>query len=133
MRAIKSLLLLICLASCAPVYETSYDIIPPATAKGKACAAKCLTARSNCDETCTIDEAHCMARMRLEEKRSELSYVTVRGSNQTPVVVNQNRPARYYSCNTNRCKTVCMETYHQCHIDCGGEVVTHNTCTAFCD
>ncbi len=116
--AITSLLMLL-MASCGPLYTTEYEIIPPKTEMGSICANNCLLLKTNCESQCY-----------------RISYLELQ--NNQLQAVNRNGDGYYFnnynSFNNNNgwCVNNCLANYYICHKNCGGEVITHTRCTAFC-
>lgn len=134
MEKIKALLLLFILASCGPVMQTSYEIVPPTGRQGHLCANNCLLAKTNCDQTCLLGQMNCRARAERWESQNEfLQYLAVQGTDGRPVYYPYRRSTRYYDCSTRFCEARCMNNYHICHTNCGGKVIPHTYCTAFCN
>jgi len=129
---ITSMIILALLTSCSPKYQTSYDIIPPPTHSGRICANTCLLAKTNCEQTCDLQQMTCRERERLESQDDYQRYVVIQGAAGRPVVRSQRNFTRYYDCSSNACMSNCTNTYHLCHSNCGGQVIPHSTCAMFC-
>jgi hypothetical protein len=104
------------LAACYPVYDTNFQFIQPSTAEGKQCVSSCATTQKACRDSCIKNETVCVGE---EEKRV------------TPQV--SGRPAISKNCSSYSCQEQCTEEYRQCFTSCGGQVVPHVRCVAFCD
>jgi hypothetical protein len=133
MKSIKHLVILFFITACGPVYQTDYQIVPPQDNMGRMCANNCLLSMQNCQQTCRIEESHCTERARLMERNEYLEYVTVQTASGKPVKRNAPTARRYYDCSQDACYGSCTNSYHICHTNCGGQIVPHTYCTAFCE
>ena len=133
MKKFGSLLLLALVTACGPVYQTSYEVVPPQSETGRMCANNCLMLKQNCEQTCRIEEAHCTERARLMERNDYLEYVAVQTASGKPVKRSGPTSRRYYDCSQDACYAACAGNYNICHTNCGGQIIPHTTCTAFCE
>ncbi len=109
-------LLTIGLTACFPVYDTNYQFIQPSSPEGKQCVNTCANTQKSCRDACIKNETVCVG----ED-----------GKRVTPQV--SGRPAISRNCSSYSCQEQCTEEYRQCFSGCGGQVVPHVRCVAFCD
>jgi hypothetical protein len=133
MKKFKLLILIGLLSGCGPVYQTDYQMVPPQSETGRQCANNCLLSKQNCEQTCQIQEMSCEERGRLQSRNEYLEYVAVQHAAGQPVTRREHEFQQYYNCSSNYCVASCGENYRMCHTNCGGQVVPHTYCTAFCD
>src|SRR5688572_29762132 len=109
MKKFKLLILAVLLASCGPMYQTNYEIVPPQSETGRMCANNCLLSKSYCEQSCRMEQSHCESRARLESRNDYLEYVTVQNATGKPVVRSSGDFRRYYNCSPNACEARCGE------------------------
>jgi len=130
---IITLLLLLSLASCGPIYTTEYEIVPPQTEYGSMCANNCVYMKSNCTRSCKDQNDQCYRIKQLEAQNRYL-YEEVRRDKLSPVKQRSN--IEFYDstrCDDSSCLRGCTIDYHICHKNCGGDVIAYSRCTAFCN
>lgn len=120
------------LASCGPVYQTTYDLQPPDTPEGKICANQCVQIRQTCEQNCGFEYDRCMDREYREADRRYHDYVRERKRENKPIERSRSSFVYSYSCNDS-CTDECDVRQRQCHSTCGGEIYSETVCTAFCD
>ena len=128
------LALILLLASCAPVVETTYRYAPPESAEGQRCVAACAAERATCSQSCDRREKLCLTDA---DSRALRDYRI-----DTDDFGNARRPSsrsvfdymdRYRSlCRMEGCRNACGDTYRACYERCGGRVTATRTCTANC-
>jgi len=120
------------LGACSPVYTTDYRFTTPPTEKGKICANNCLDKMNACTATCKQQESECRHIESLRSENAYLRYVNERRDNGKEVERSQRSFENYRSC-SNDCEKSCAYTHRICHVNCGGDVVEHRYCSAFCE
>jgi len=129
-----ALLSLFLLAACAPVYETAYEFVPPATAEGQRCAEQCLAERAGCAQSCERNERLCVADAEsraLRDYRMEQDvWDRRRGAGSRTYFDYANRYRAV--CYAGGCRSACEATHRACYESCGGRVVATQVCTANC-
>jgi hypothetical protein len=131
-RALLLVIGLLCLSSCSPVYKTDYRFVTPSSEKGKLCANSCLDKLTLCKSSCYTRKLECQKIKDLEAENEYLKYVHRQQKNKKPIEKEINDFKSYSSCNTS-CKSECDSIHRVCHSNCGGDIVEHTYCTAFCD
>lgn len=121
MKYQNNLKLIVCvvlsfLASCSPVYKNSYEYVQPKDKAIRACTSKCSLILSRCTNVCRNQNQMCRIRNNVPMRPGVRG---VRGG-----------VARRRVC-TSSCNS-CNVSYRNCYTNCGGEVITKRTCSAFC-
>lgn len=132
MRSVILTCALFLLSSCGPIYDTSYEIVPPRSETGRMCANNCLLAQQNCRQNCQIQEKQCQEIAQLRAQSSYYNYVNQQQREGRPITRNESDFYHYSGC-SNSCEEACGNDYRICHTNCGGVVIPHTTCTAFCE
>jgi len=123
-------LLAFALTGCGPVYETSYSYKPPKNWAGRKCTNRCLSRRSFCNMRCRRNYNICRSDA-LEDARPEFrAYVREQRHQRLPIVKSLSDFADFGTCQRG---CGCTINYRQCYSNCGGQVITHRVCVAFCD
>lgn len=117
------------LASCGPVYQTTYSYKTPRSQNGRYCANACLQDKSRCEARCREDNQYCRSQAQRRGERAYRRYVRDQRRAGKPVNLNVDWFTDYSGCN-NSCG--CTSNYNQCFTNCGGTVVPHTVCVAFC-
>jgi len=120
----------ILMAGCGPIYETSYKYVPPKSYRGRLCANQCTSQKSSCQNNCRVLNQACRMEANAAAEPAYRAYLrSMRKQNKTPWR-NIGDFADYSNCN-DRCG--CETNYKQCYTTCGGQVIPHTVCTAFCN
>lgn len=122
------LLLAMVVTGCGPVYRTSYSYVPPPGMNGRMCIMQCIQAKNMCDQMCEMKHENCKSR-RMNEARYYYDDYKQQRLAQGKSVDRSLNSFNYSSCNQN-CH--CVENYNDCYSLCGGQVLVHRQCTAFC-
>jgi hypothetical protein len=123
---------LLSLTGCGPVYKTTYSYIPPKRAAGKVCVNQCQQNQLMCERLCQSERNACMQRARHDARPAYRRYVRERRHARLPVYKTIDNFVNPLACQSaTRCN--CDEPYHSCYQACGGEVIAHRVCVAFCD
>ncbi|MCE2926786.1 MAG: hypothetical protein LW823_03970 [Rickettsiales bacterium] len=134
MKQLVVMLGLMVLVACGPVYQTTYEIVPPPTQSGRMCANNCLLAKQNCDQQCQIQRQQCEEIERLRAQSDYLSYLNQQNREGRPIKKDQSDFYRgSFACQRDTCEENCGTNYRICHTNCGGQVIPHTACTAFCE
>ncbi len=121
------------LSACGPVYKTDYHLTTPPTQEGKICANNCLDKKAACQATCRADEAECKHIKALEAENAWLRYREERREQGRELKKTKSSFENYSACNSSNCLENCESFHRVCHSNCGGDVVEHTVCTAFCE
>jgi hypothetical protein len=132
LRSYGVIILTIMLSACGPVYETTYEIIPPQSQHGAMCANNCLMSQTNCRNQCQRHDETCRRMAELEADNEYLHYLTLRQAQGLPVKRSRRDFYSYSSCGDYGCNESCANDYRICHTNCGGKIIPHTRCTAFC-
>lgn len=137
------LLLLFVLTACSPVYQTTYSYIPPKKTKLRLCTARCDTNLTSCQTACRAEKSRCdflqaqeiiradhaaarNARIVSGHKHGKHGHA---GRALSPEEQAAATP-QYMFCDFQQCD--CTPSYNRCYTNCGGRVVAHSRCVAFC-
>lgn len=123
---------LLIFSACSPVYKTDYRFLTPETDQGKVCANTCLDKLTICRSSCYTKNLECKRIKDLEAENEYLKYINRRQRDKKPIEKDIKDFKNYGSCNTS-CNAQCDSTHRICHSNCGGDIVEHTYCTAFCD
>jgi predicted small lipoprotein YifL len=131
--ALVSLAALALLAACGPMYQTDYQVVPPQTETGRMCANNCLLSKSNCRNNCRMQSMQCQEIERLRARSDYYSYLDNQRRSGRPAQKTEGDFYRSYACDEGSCAEQCEGDYRICHVNCGGQMIPHTYCTAFCD
>lgn len=120
------------LAACGPVYTTDYQMVPPTSMEGKMCANNCLMAQQNCAQACASSTSQCEQNERLRAENEYLKYARDRRAEGKEVKRKESSFYAGYQCDGDDCTERCESSYRLCHTNCGGQVIPHTYCSAFC-
>ena len=120
------------LATCGPIYVTDYEIVPPHTKEGMMCANNCLLVKQNCEQSCSLSYNSCHYTANLEAQNQYLEYVNNRQREGKPIKKTRSDFYGMTNCDKSECTSNCTSNYSVCHTNCGGQVIPHQRCTAFC-
>ncbi|MFC1885249.1 hypothetical protein ACFL2O_10815 [Thermodesulfobacteriota bacterium] len=117
-------IILLSLYSCStkPVYQTTYDFIPPASAEGKACTHQCETINVQCKQ---------IADMQADSKREEVRRQYLECERQRRSEKYSTRICFEYSVYPDYSR--CSADYRRCFQRCGGKVITETKCIKNCE
>lgn len=125
--------LLAALTACGPVLTTEFEIVPPPTEQGRMCANNCLMMKDNCERDCWDQRQSCEQMNQVQSSLQYLSYVAARNSEGKPLKRSADDFSGGRYCSADECLQHCVQNYNVCHTNCGGKVIPHTFCTAFCD
>jgi len=120
------------LSGCGPQFTTEYEIVPPASDMGRMCANNCLLVKDQCEQNCFAQQQQCQQMSALQDNLEYLTYVAGRQAADKPIKRDRGS-FNSYRCGDNECLARCTQNYNVCHTNCGGRVIPHTYCTAFCD
>jgi hypothetical protein len=114
------------LVSCGPVYNTTYTYRPPASMAGRQCVNDCLAQKSHCSIRCQRDYEQCNFAAQDEGRRQYRAYHKAHKKD--------NSIGPDYFVDNSQCRQDCScdSDYNLCYANCGGAVIPHTVCTAFC-
>lgn len=115
------------LASCGPIYNTTYSYHPPASLEGRQCVNDCLAQKSHCSIRCQRDYEQCNFAAQDEARHEYNEWQRAHSGDHS-------RDPSYFVDNS-QCNQDCgcNSDYNQCYANCGGAVIPHTTCVAFCN
>ena len=130
-------LLPLALWACQPILRTSYDFAPPATAEGRACIDQCDATKAGCGRSCDLQTPNCGnpilypgSRMGKYDPGPLPPFKNSFGRmGDTDLDCTDLEPVLQ---SDRQCHESCDELYRQCYAKCGGTVVPHQECVAFC-
>lgn len=120
----------IALTGCVPINTVSYNYKPPKSMGGRRCIVRCDQNRLICERNNQHSYDHCERRADRSAKYAYHAYVMNQRRSHQPVHRNFNDFKEDWSCSLN--SGVCTDRYRQCYSICGGEVIKHSKCIAFC-
>ncbi|MCC8462579.1 MAG: hypothetical protein LN546_05420 [Rickettsia endosymbiont of Ecitomorpha arachnoides] len=100
---------------------TRYEIIPPTTAEGRKCANECLLEKERCMQSCDMYNTQCNLLNQLNAQNNYLISQQAAKSNKDNKYMPHFSSHQNNLCNNSSCS--CIENYHICHKNCGGEVI----------
>jgi hypothetical protein len=118
------------LTACGPVYQTTYNYVPPVSFAGKQCVNSCLHQQSYCNLMCQQTYTMCRSSADLAAEPAFRAYVKRRQLENKSIDLTVSYFANYSGCD-NSCG--CANTYNQCFSNCGGNIIPNTQCVAFCD
>lgn len=118
------------LAGCGPIYKRNYEHIPPKSQTGKMCHAQCVQTKGACQEACRVDTERCQARAKQDALYEYEQYKHHQRKEGKPIEKDISEFNRGGSCG-NSCN--CEPMYNDCFKACGGKIIEHKTCVAFCE
>lgn len=127
------LLLLFILSACGPVLTTEFEIVPPPTENGRMCANNCLLMKDNCERACWDQQQSCEQMNQMQSNLDYLAYVATREAQDAPIKRERGSFSGGRYCAADSCLQRCVQNYNVCHTNCGGRVIPHTRCTAFCE
>lgn len=122
---------LLILTGCGPIYRTTYSYVPPANERGKMCVIQCQTSKKMCENLCEAKNSECTYRERDKAHFEYESYVRKQEMEHQPVLRDLDSFYNRSACSQFSCG--CEEDYRSCYQLCGGQVVEHRECVAFCN
>jgi hypothetical protein len=133
MRALFALSVMMLISSCSPIYQTTHEIVPPASEMGRMCANNCLLMLQNCQQNCAVQDQNCQLGAQLQAQNEYQRYVIDRQMQGRLIKKSSDDFYHPYSCSSGGCEANCQNIYHLCHTNCGGQVIPHTACVANCD
>jgi hypothetical protein len=120
------------LGGCGPQFTTEYEIVPPASDTGRMCANNCLLVKDQCEHSCWSQQQQCEQMSTLQENLDYMTYVAGRQAAGAPIKRDRSS-FNSYRCDSGGCLDRCTQNFNVCHTNCGGRIIPHTYCTAFCD
>ena len=127
--------LLLLIAGCGPVYQTTYELRPPENYQGRVCSNQCSQTQQFCQQNCSSQIQMCEYNERLRSENEYYGYVEQQRAANKKVVLT---PESFYdsfrcSRSTETCQAQCESSYRSCFASCGGTVIPHTQCVADCE
>jgi hypothetical protein len=97
---------------------------------GKMCINQCMQTQSMCQQMCQIANQNCQLQAKEQARLDFAAYRKQRNRQHKAIKKDLNDFNRFGSCQ-NSCD--CLTNYHLCYQNCGGQIIEHKVCTAFCD
>lgn len=113
------------ISSCGPIYDTTYQFIPPNSEGGRACVYQCENSRSQCRQIEDLRVDRCEQDSRYEQRRCE-----------DDVYRREGRGPKWHECGGLVCTPEydrCDDQYRSCYQSCGGTVQAETRCVANCE
>lgn len=102
---------------------TRYEIIPPSTAEGRKCANEYLLEKERCMQSCDMYNTQCNLLNQLNAQNNYLISQQAAKSNKDNKYMQHFSSHQNNLCNNSSCSWRCIENYHICHKNCGGEII----------
>ncbi len=124
------LILALSLAACGPVYQTSYSYQPPASIQGKQCIIQCQQAKTTCESACSTRKFQCQQAAMSQARFNFAEYRSQQKLQGKPISQDLNDFYNPIGCDSfcGQCPT----NFNNCYTMCGGKVLVHKKCVAFC-
>ena len=121
-------------ASCSPVYNTSYELTPPQTAEGRMCVTQCQQTKTACQSSGYDRYQRCKSEQRAYAERKFNEYRIQQLLLNQPITKSQRHFSGGYSCRHEYSyKGGCQQDFVGCFTTCGGRVIPRTVCTAHCE
>ena len=136
------------LTACGPMppqYQTTYSYIPPQSNSGRMCLMQCNQMKMMCQQSASMQNmqnnmqnAQCE---QIAETNAQLAYEAYKEKRQSEgrkIKKSVNDFLDTSSCNNNYFNNNnaggdCEGNFRDCFVSCGGQVVPHTQCVAFCN
>ena len=129
--AVVSLLLIVLLQACSPIYKTNYVYHPIRSESEKArhCANDCINYKQTCRSQCLELQRRCEHDANILAVASDLIY------HQSHSTLSTTRADLLKDCykHVDECEQGCELDHKLCHENCGGEVTLQKICVQNCD
>jgi uncharacterized protein YceK len=124
-------LIMLFLSGCGPIYQTTYSYQPPKSQMGIMCVSQCVQTKAMCQQLCQIQDQNCRNQ---EHQYAFYRYEAYRDK-QTAQDKKIDKTVDDFDQGFLQCKTMCHceVDFNLCYQNCGGVVLQHQVCTAFCD
>jgi uncharacterized protein YceK len=118
------------LSGCGPIYQTTYSYQPPRAQMGKMCISQCFQTKSMCQQMCQTQDQSCRTQEHQNAYFRYQAYHAQQVSRGKPVNKSINDFDNSFSVCQHSCS--CTADFNMCYQSCGGSVLEHRECTAFC-
>lgn len=118
------------MTGCGPIYETTYSYVPPKSYRGRTCVNQCLSQKGSCRNNCRLLNQSCRLQANAAAEPAYQAYLRSMRRQGKPPVETIADFADYSGCQSN---CGCDVNYRQCYTNCGGKIIPHTVCTAFCN
>lgn len=122
--------LIITLIGCGPVYKREYTFVAPKSNISKMCIAQCVQGKNVCEQSCNANVDNCRARAHQDAIYQYEAYKHERHRKGKSV---DKSISDFDTGNTCTASCNCEPTYRACYSACGGQVLQHDVCVAFCN
>lgn len=119
------------LSGCGPIYKTTYSYYPPRSESGRMCAMQCQQTQMMCNQMCEARRDSCRSQAWSSAQYQYEEYKHERRREHKSIDSDVND---FYD--TSQCDNIscgCSSMYNNCYVTCGGRVVPHTVCVAFCN
>ncbi len=117
------------LSACGPIYNTTYTYRPPRNQHARRCIVACQRNKLMCQRNADKSYQHCEDRAGRDAKRAYHDYKVKQRRQHKPIKLGPEDFRQDWSCSH---YNNCDAGYRQCYTTCGGTVITHKVCVAFC-
>lgn len=140
MKRIKSALIAVglslLLGGCGPIYKTTYTYRAPKGLRANKCANSCLWQRNRCKQRCQRTRQACEAQRNMLQTEADAvnNRCMMRRARRLRRHPGADVPECFASTPISNCNSNCncLPDYNQCYSSCGGVVIPHRVCVAFC-
>ena len=123
---------LLALLACGPVYGTKYHYAPPQKDSGRMCVNSCLSEKAYCEQDCYARQKACEHEAEDRADYEYAEYVHTQKKNKHDIKRERSSFVQYCS-EEDSCKQSCEKNHNICYVNCGGVINESRECTAFCD
>lgn len=128
-RVTMLLSVLTLVSACGPIYKTTYTYDPPDAWSGRKCVNRCLAVQSRCKIACRRSNQACIANAQDEGAFRYRQYARKQRRAGKKIVLGPGDFTDTQACHES---CGCGTNYRECYLNCGGKVITHRRCVAFC-
>jgi len=121
------------LAGCGPMYDTYYTYQAPQSIQGRQCIITCQQARTVCRSAKMTEENMCQSRAEQDARFQYAEYRSHQRAIGKPVTKDLNYFYNGFGCGGGMTDFPgCTANFNDCYTMCGGRVLVHKRCVAFC-
>lgn len=117
------------LSGCGPIYQTTYTYKTPKSYRGRMCVNRCLRTKNRCYTMASLTDQNCRLIADNAARPAYRQYIREQKRQGFPIWKKISDFADYSNCHQTQ---YCNSSYKQCFTNCGGQIIPHTVCTAFC-
>jgi hypothetical protein len=132
-RLLLAIVLAMSAAACGPIYNTTFQYVPPGDQQGRSCVRDCQSDKQECDFRVERVTYQCE---RDDEEQAEYAfrrYTRERAEAKLPLKKDV-RDFMRHDCSgrASQKQERCNASFNMCFESCGGQVIEQQECVAFC-